>query len=163
MTHHRRYTRTEAPARSFVSVCALRRTAGSHMQRRQTRAHGSGVRCMSHARLSCCAGKVARAFVLLREYGVLRQQCDLVSCFNGTFCGEWTVVCIRARCLLTRTTLRFVTLRRRQPQFIVYTYTHTRARLSCCSTRVDFCLPREVFFVLSFFPLSFPRLCESLI
>ena len=159
MTRRRRYTRTEAPTRSLVPVCALRRTAGSRTQRRQARALGSGGKStLSHVRLPCGESRAAR----WRFAATGRQQCDLVSCFKGTFCGEWTVLCIRARCVLTRTTLRFVTLRRRrrQSQFIVYTYLHTyrRARLSCCPTKVDLPVSRSL--LRPFFPLSFPRLCE---
>ena len=157
----RRYTRTEAPTRSLVPVCALRRTAGSHTQRRQARARGSGGKStLSHVRLPCGESRAAR----WRFAATGRQQCDLVSCFKGTFCGEWTVLCIRARCVLTRTTLRFVTLRRRRrSQFIVYTYIHTYIHIdergSLVAQQKWTCTFREVCFVL-FFPLSFPRLCE---
>ena len=160
MTRRRRYTRTEAPTRSLVPVCALRRTAGSHTQRRQARARGSGGKStLSHVRLPCGESRAAR----WRFAATGRQQCDLVSCFKGTFCGEWTVLCIRARCVLTRTTLRFVTLRRRRSQFIVYTYIHTYIHIdergSLVAQQKWTCTFREVCFVL-FFPLSFPRLCE---
>ncbi len=157
MTRRRRYTRTEAPTRSLVPVCALRRTAGSRTQRRQARARGSGGKStLSHVRLPCGESRAAR----WRFAATGRQQCDLVSCFKGTFCGEWTVLCIRARCVLTRTTLRFVTLRRRRRLVSIHcVYIHNRrARLSCCPTKVDLPVSRSL--LRPFFPLSFPRLCE---
>ena len=40
----------------------------------------------------------------------------------------------------------------------VYIHTYRRARLSCCSTKVDLPVSRSLF--RPFFPLSFPRLCE---
>ena len=155
MTRRRRYTRTEAPTRSLVPVCvcALRRTAGSHMQRRQARARGSGSKStLSHVRLPCGESRAAR----WRFAATGRQQCDLVSCFKGTLCGEWTVLCIRARCVLTRTTLRFITLRQRrrqQSQFIVYTYIHVDERGSLVAQQKWTCPFREVCFVLFFLSL----------
>ncbi len=123
---------------------------GSHTQRRQARALGSGGKStLSHVRLPCGESRAAR----WRFAATSRQQCDLVSCFKGTFCGEWTVLCIRARCVLTRTTLRFVTLRRRrrQSQFIVYTYIHTYRRAGFLVAQRKWTCPfREVCFVLFF-------------
>ena len=137
--------------RSLVSVCALHQTAGSHSQWRQARAHGSGGNSMlSHAWLPCCTSRVAQWRF------AATGNCDLVSYFKGTFCGEWTVLCIRARCLLTCTTLRFVTLRRRQHQFIVYTYNiHERGFL--VGQQKWTCLFCEVvaFFSSSFFSSLF--------
>ena len=40
----------------------------------------------------------------------------------------------------------------------VYVRTYRRARLSCCSTKVDLPVSRSL--LLPFFPHSFPRLCE---
>ena len=40
----------------------------------------------------------------------------------------------------------------------VYIHTYRRARLSCCSTKVDLPVSRSL--LRPFFPLSFPRLCE---
>ncbi len=136
------------PLAFFSSCVCSSSNCGLAYAAAEARALGSGGKStLSHVPLPCGESRAAR----WRFAATGRQQCDLVSCFKGTFCGEWTVLCIRARCVLTRTTLRFVTLRRRrrQSQFIVYTYIHTyrRARLSCCSTKVDF---REVCFVLFF-------------
>ena len=94
-----------------------------------------------------------------RHDGVLQQQagnCHLVLYFKGTFCGEWTVLCIHVRCLLTRTTLQFVMLRWRQRQFIVYTYIYTSEAFLLPNKSG---LARFVKFSLSFFS-SLPRLCE---
>ena len=149
----RRYTRTEAPTRSLVPVCALRRTVGSHTQRRQARARGNGGKStLSHVRLPCGESRAAR----WRFAAAGRQQCDLVSCFKGTFCSEWTVLCIRARCVLTRhasTAAAAVSIQ------CVYIHIR-RARLSCCPTKVDLPVSRSL--LRPFFPLSFPRLCETI-
>ncbi len=149
MTRRRRYTRTEAPTRSLVPVCALRRTAGSHTQRRQARALGSGGKStLSHVRLPCGESRAAR----WRFAATGRQQCDLVSCFKGTFCGEWTVLCIRARCVLTRTTLRSSAAAAAAVS-IQCVYIHIRrARHSCCPTKVDLPVSRSL--LRPFFPFS---------
>ncbi len=78
-----------------------------------------------------------------------RQQCDLVSCFKGTFWGEWTVLCIRARCVLSIVSA----------VSIHCVYIHIDERGSLVAQQKWTCPFREVRSVL-FFPLSFPRLCE---